>query len=112
VHGLHKNNWHDVPVIAVETEGTASFAASQKAGKLVTLDKIESIAKTLAAKTVSRQTLEWDKKHEIESVLVNVQRTARLTTLNRLIYMRLRGVNSAGICTLVSRRAYFFMKLE
>lgn len=71
VQGLHKNNWHDVPVMAVETEGTASFAASQKAGKLVTLDKIDSIAKTLAAKTVSRQTLEWDKKHEIKSVLVN-----------------------------------------
>ena len=47
--GLHKNNWRDVPVIAVETEGTASFAASQKAGRLITLDKIESIAKTLAA---------------------------------------------------------------
>lgn len=71
VQGLHKNNWQDVPVIAVETEGAASFSASQKAGKLVTLDKIESIAKTLAAKTVSPQTLEWNKKHEIRSVLVN-----------------------------------------
>ncbi len=70
VEGLHRNNWNDVPVIAVETEGAASFYVSQKARKLVTLDKIDSIAKSLGAKTVSAQTLEWDKKHVIKSVLV------------------------------------------
>jgi L-serine/L-threonine ammonia-lyase len=70
VQGLHKNGWENVPVIAVETEGSASFAVSQKAGKLVSLKKINSIAKSLGAKTVSRQTLEWDKKHKIISVTV------------------------------------------
>jgi len=71
VQGLHNNNWQDVPVIAVETKGADSFAASQKSGKLVTLKSIDSIAKTLGAKTVSRQTLEWNKKHEIRSVVVS-----------------------------------------
>jgi len=73
VQGLNNNNWQDVPLIAVETKGADSFATSQKAGKLVTLEKIDSIAKTLGAKTVSRQTLEWDKKHEIKSVVVSDQ---------------------------------------
>ncbi len=73
VEGLQKNNFHDVPVIAVETEGAASFAASQKAGKLITLSGIDSIAKTLGAKTVSQQTLKWDKRHFIKSVVVTDQ---------------------------------------
>jgi L-serine/L-threonine ammonia-lyase len=71
IQGLHANNWQDVPVVAVETEGADSFAASQKAQKLVTLDNITSIAETLGAKTVSQQTLEWDKKHPIKSVVVS-----------------------------------------
>ncbi len=75
VQGLHNNNWQDVPVIAVETEGSASFSASQKAGKLITLDKIDSIAKSLGAKTVSKQTLECDKKHKIKSIVVTDKQT-------------------------------------
>ena len=71
VEGLHNNYLQDIPVIAVETEGADSFAASQKAGKLITLKSIDSIAKTLGAKTVSRQTLEWNKNHEIKSVVVS-----------------------------------------
>ncbi|MBN2891484.1 MAG: pyridoxal-phosphate dependent enzyme [Bacteroidales bacterium] len=75
VEGLHRNNWQDVPVIAVETYGSASFHEAQKAGKLVTLDKIDTIAKSLGAKTVSTQTLEWNKKHEIKSILVSDEQT-------------------------------------
>jgi L-serine/L-threonine ammonia-lyase len=71
IQGLHANNWQDIPVIAVETEGADSFAKSQKAQMLVTLDNITSIAKTLGAKTVSQKTMEWDKKHDIRSVVVN-----------------------------------------
>jgi len=75
VEGLHRNNWQDVTVIATETYGAASFHEAQKAGKLITLDKIDSIAKSLGAKTVSAQTLEWNKKHEIKSVLVSDKQT-------------------------------------
>lgn len=70
IEGLHRNNWQDVPVIASETVGAASFHEAQKAGKLVTLDKIDSIAKSLGAKTVAQQTLEWNKIHEIKSLVV------------------------------------------
>jgi L-serine/L-threonine ammonia-lyase len=44
-------------VVAVETEGAASFASSVKDDRLVTLDGIHSIAKSLGAKRVSEATL-------------------------------------------------------
>ncbi|MBN1286172.1 MAG: pyridoxal-phosphate dependent enzyme [Anaerolineae bacterium] len=63
--GMHRVGWADVPVLAVETEGTASFAKSVAAGRLVTLDAITSIATTLGARTVTARTLEWAKRHTI-----------------------------------------------
>jgi L-serine/L-threonine ammonia-lyase len=71
VEGLERRGWHDVPVAAVETEGTASFAASLREGKLVTLNEIRGIAKSLGAKTVARQTLECAKSHPVSSVVVS-----------------------------------------
>jgi len=68
--GLQRNGWQDVSVIAVETKGADSLSASLKAGELVTLPEISSIAKSLGAKTVSKKTLEWDKKHDVRSVVV------------------------------------------
>jgi len=68
--GLQKNGWEDVPVIAVETKGADSLSAALKAGELVTLPEISSIAKSLGAKTVSAKVLDWDSKHDIRSVVV------------------------------------------
>lgn len=65
VEGLHAVGWTDVPILAVETEGAASFAASVQAGRLVTLDKITSVAITLGARTVTPQALEWTRHHPI-----------------------------------------------
>jgi L-serine/L-threonine ammonia-lyase len=65
VEGLHQVGWHDVPVLAVETEGAASFAASVRAGRLVTLDRITSIATTLGARTVAAEALAWTGRHAI-----------------------------------------------
>ncbi|MDT8297674.1 MAG: serine/threonine dehydratase family protein [Spirochaetaceae bacterium] len=76
VEGLHKNGLQHVSLIAVETEGTGSFFASQKAGTLVTLAGIEGIATSLGAKRVARQALEWSKEHEIRSVLVTDRQAA------------------------------------
>lgn len=70
VEGLHKVGWRDVPVFAVETEGAASCAAALQAGKLITLEKITSVAITLGAKTVCQQVLNWNERHTIESILV------------------------------------------
>jgi L-serine/L-threonine ammonia-lyase len=65
VEGLQRHGWNDVPVIAVETEGTASFSASLQQGKLVTLKEVTGIAKTLAARTVAQKAVDWAKRHPI-----------------------------------------------
>jgi L-serine/L-threonine ammonia-lyase len=69
--GLHRNRWRDVPIIAVETEGAASFHAAAKAGHGVQLDQISSIATSLGAKRVCEQAVKWSKEHSIQSVLVS-----------------------------------------
>jgi L-serine/L-threonine ammonia-lyase len=70
VQGLHRNGLHHVPVIAVETEGAASFTMAVRAGRLVTLPAITSIATTLGAKTVAQAALDWTTKHEVACVTV------------------------------------------
>ncbi|MEJ2349866.1 MAG: pyridoxal-phosphate dependent enzyme [Anaerolineales bacterium] len=65
LEGMHRVGWKDIPVLAVETEGTASLAASVGAGRLVTLDKIDSVATTLGARTVATEALAWTRRHPV-----------------------------------------------
>jgi len=65
LEGLHQVGWAEVPVVAVETEGAASFAKSVAAGQLITLDRITSIATTLGSRTVAAEALAWTKRHQI-----------------------------------------------
>ena len=68
--GLHQTGWTDVPIVAVETQGAASYHASLEAGHVVTLDKIESIASSLGAKRVAEEAFKWASRHKIHSSLV------------------------------------------
>ena len=70
LEGLHKVGWQDIPVIAVETSGAASFAASVQAGKLIRLNEVTTIATSLAAKQVCKTAFEWTKKHSIYPEIV------------------------------------------
>ena len=70
IQGLQRNEWQDVPVLAVETEGTASLAASLEQGRLVTLDQITGVATSLGAKTVARKALEQARRHSVRSIVV------------------------------------------
>lgn len=70
VEGLHKVGWKDVPVVAIETEGAASYHAALKAAHPVTLDKIDTVASSLGAKRVAEQAVRWAEKHTIHSCLV------------------------------------------
>jgi L-serine/L-threonine ammonia-lyase len=74
LEGLHGQGWRDVPVLAVETEGADSFRAAADAGRLVTLDAIRSVAKTLGARTVTAKLLEWKREHEIVNHVVTDRR--------------------------------------
>jgi L-serine/L-threonine ammonia-lyase len=65
LEGMHDVGWNDVPVLAVETEGAASFAAAIEAGRLVTLDRVTSVATTLGARRVAAEALNWTKRHPI-----------------------------------------------
>jgi L-serine/L-threonine ammonia-lyase len=63
--GLHSAGWDDVPIVAVETEGASSFAQAVQADRLITLERITSIATTLGARTVAQQALDWTGRHPI-----------------------------------------------
>ena len=56
--GLERVGWLQTKILAVETEGAASFAAAKKAGKPTKIDKISTIATTLGALEVTGSTLE------------------------------------------------------
>ena len=71
VEGLRRHGWTDLPVIAVETEGAASFAESVRAGYRVELAAITSIATSLGARQVCEQAFNWSKKHPIRAVVVS-----------------------------------------
>lgn len=69
--GLARHGWNDVPLICVETQGSASFAAALKAKQLVTLPKIDTIATSLGAKRVSAEFFAWHQKHTLLSAVVS-----------------------------------------
>lgn len=71
LQGMCDVGWAETPVIAVETQGTASFAAAKAAGKVVELDKIESVAKSLGARAVCQQAVDWSKVHPVRSEVVS-----------------------------------------
>ncbi|XP_072206858.1 serine dehydratase-like isoform X2 [Excalfactoria chinensis] len=70
VAGLQQVGWLDVPVIAAETWGAHSFHAALKAGHLVTLPDITSVAKCLGAKTVSARALQCAQEIQVISEVV------------------------------------------
>ena len=70
VEGLKRNNWTDTSILAVETEGAASLYGAVKADKLIKLDKIDTVATSLGAKTVSPKALEYSKKYNVIPHLV------------------------------------------
>ncbi|MBV4531038.1 pyridoxal-phosphate dependent enzyme [Pseudomonas sp. SWRI107] len=71
VQGLQRNGWHDVPVLAVETEGAASLHAAMAAGHTVQLPCLSSVATSLGAKRVAEQALACTREHPVHSHLVS-----------------------------------------
>lgn len=65
LQGLHDVGWTKAEVLAVETEGAASYAAAVGAGAAVTLDGIDSLALTLGAKRVCDEAVAWTERHPI-----------------------------------------------
>ena len=64
LRGLERNNWSDVPVLAMETYGAESLNEAVKQNKLVTLDGIKSIAKSLGSTKVAEALLPAIEKYD------------------------------------------------
>ncbi|XP_072456454.1 serine dehydratase-like isoform X2 [Notamacropus eugenii] len=71
VAGMKEVGWQDVPIIAMETRGADSFNQAIRAGRLVTLPDITSLAKCLGAKTVCARALECARECPIISEVVD-----------------------------------------
>ena len=69
--GMQGQGWHEVPILAVETEGADSYARAVEAGGLVTRPSIDSIALTLGAKTVCHEAWAWSLRRPILPVRVS-----------------------------------------
>jgi L-serine/L-threonine ammonia-lyase len=69
--GLERHGLGDVPIVAVETAGAASFNAAVTAGELVELAAITSIATTLGARRVCGEALRWSRARPIHSLIVS-----------------------------------------
>jgi L-serine/L-threonine ammonia-lyase len=101
VEGLRRNGLHRVPVIAVETEGAASYAAALAAGAPVTLPAITSIATSLGARRVTPQIVRLAREHEIVSVVVSdaqaVRACARFADATRVLVEPACGASIAAL---------------
>lgn len=71
LQGMWKEGWTDVPLLVMETRGAESLNAAIKAGKLVTLPGITSVAKSLGSCTVAKTSLEYCSKHKVVSSVVD-----------------------------------------
>lgn len=77
VEGLRRAGWADVPIVAMETLGADSLNAAMKAGELVTLPEITSVATTLGLTRVSTQTMKLVKEHTVYSEVVTDQEAVK-----------------------------------
>jgi L-serine/L-threonine ammonia-lyase len=62
--GLHRHGWNEVPIVAMETEGARSFHICVESGQWLTLDHIDTIAKTLGVKHICKQAFDWISIHK------------------------------------------------
>lgn len=95
-----RSNDRDVRIWGVETEGADAMAQALKAGKLVELPAITSIAKTLGAPSVSETTLAIAKEY-LESVTV----VSDAEAVKAMVFLleRLKVITEpAASCTLVA----------
>ena len=68
--GLEKVGWKDVPLLAMETEGADCFNAALKANKVVRLESIKSVAKSLGVLSVCPKFFEVQSEFNVVSRVV------------------------------------------
>eukprot|EP01042_Synura_sphagnicola_P000652 gene652-721_t len=97
--GLERLGWTSTTIIAVETEGAASFAAAQSAGHPVRLSKIDTVASSLGALSVTAAALQ--SKVRTESLVVTdaeaVAACIRFANENRSLVEPACGASLAAV---------------
>jgi L-serine/L-threonine ammonia-lyase len=69
--GLARHGLADTAILAVETEGAASYARAVEAGHPVTLERITTVASSLGAKRVADAAFDWSTRRTIVPVVVS-----------------------------------------
>lgn len=71
LEGLNKHGWTDTKIITTETHGAASFYESWKAGKIISLNEITTIANTLGAKKIAKKALAMAQTFDTRAFLMS-----------------------------------------
>ncbi|MCJ8337615.1 MAG: pyridoxal-phosphate dependent enzyme [Pseudomonadales bacterium] len=71
VMGLQRNDWQEIPILAVETQGADSLAVAVAAKEHIALSAISSIATSLGATKVAGQAFALLQQHPIISQVVS-----------------------------------------
>jgi L-serine/L-threonine ammonia-lyase len=69
--GMEAVGWQRARVLAMETAGAGSFHAALAVGKVVSLDRIDTLARSLGSLHVMQETLDWAARRPITSALVS-----------------------------------------
>jgi L-serine/L-threonine ammonia-lyase len=77
IEGMANVGWEHIPIFAVETHGAASFSAAIDAGKVIEIEKIDTIAKSLGARAVTPQAVAYANSHPTISKVVSDQAAIR-----------------------------------
>ncbi len=101
VKGLRRNDWDDVPVVAVETKGAACYAAALQHGHPVDVSPISTVASSLAAPTVCEQAFAYSKVHNIVSLVIDdneaIKGSLALLTQHRMVTEPACGASIAAL---------------
>ncbi len=106
IEGMRRHEWHDVPVVAVETHGADSLAQSIRTGDLVELEAITSLATSLGARQVCQQAFDWTTRHPCRSLVVSDQAAVsachRFLTDHRVVVEPACGASLAAVYDLAT----------
>lgn len=99
--GLLRNGWGDVGILAMETEGTASYAAALAQGAPVELPAVYGVATSLGARRVCERAVGLARELEVRSLVLSdaaaVKGCADLLDAHRLLTEPACGASIAGL---------------
>lgn len=67
MEGMEAAGWNNTRFVAAETNGAASLSSALLAGKLITLDTIDTLATSLGAKRIAEEAFNWTQKRNVQS---------------------------------------------